>query len=48
MLQAFLYGAVGMTGVLIAYTIYDYIYTLCSNLHARKIAAQHNSKRRRR
>lgn len=47
MLQAFLYGAVGMAGVLVTYTVYDGIYSICAWLHARRVAKQ-NSKRRKR
>lgn len=48
MLQAFLYGAMGMLGVLVTYTIYDWIFDICMHIHdahARKVAQQ-NSKRR--
>lgn len=47
MLQAFLYGAAGMAGALVVYTIYDGIYSFCSWSRAKKIARA-NSKRRKR
>lgn len=47
MLQAFLYGAAGMAGALIVYTVYDGIFTFCAWMHSKKNASA-NSKRRKR
>ena len=49
MLQAFLYGVVATAGVLVTYTVYDFLFDCVQRIHdahARKVAQQ-NSKRRR-
>lgn len=48
MLNAFLYGVMGMAGALVTYTVYDGVFEIILRIHenhARK-AAQQNSKRR--
>lgn len=48
MIEAFLYGAVGMAGVLFTYTVYDSVYNFCRRWRERKNATMQNSKRRKR
>ena len=46
MLEAFVYGFLGMSGVLVAYIVYDGIFTFAQWLHNRKIASQSRKRRR--
>ena len=48
MLEAFLYGAIGMAGVLLTYTVYDGVYNFFRMMREHKKAATQNSKRRKR